>query len=61
MAGAAPVARVKLGDEANGFIAEAVVSSSTDAAEWLRGFGADSQPIIDRVPVIDHVRVLCNN
>jgi hypothetical protein len=28
--------RVKLGDEANGFVAEAVVSSPRDAAEWLR-------------------------
>jgi hypothetical protein len=28
--------RVKLGDEANGFVADAVVSSPSDAAEWLR-------------------------
>ena len=28
--------RVKLGDEANGFDAEAVVDSPSDAAEWLR-------------------------
>ena len=28
--------RVKLGDEANGFVAEAVVTSPQEAAEWLR-------------------------
>jgi hypothetical protein len=28
--------RLKLGDEANGFVAEVVVSSPRDAAEWLR-------------------------
>jgi hypothetical protein len=28
--------RVKLGDEANGFDAEDVVASPSDAAEWLR-------------------------
>jgi hypothetical protein len=29
--------RVKLGDDANGIEAEAVVSSPSEAAEWLRG------------------------
>ena len=28
--------RVKLGDEENGFVAEAMVSSPQEAAEWLR-------------------------
>jgi len=28
--------RVRLGDEENGFLAEAIVSSPQEAAEWLR-------------------------
>jgi hypothetical protein len=36
--------RVKLGDEANGFDAEAIVASPADAAEWLRSMPLDATP-----------------
>jgi hypothetical protein len=35
---------VKLGDEHNGFLAEAVVNSAQEAAEWLRANAARRYP-----------------
>jgi hypothetical protein len=37
--------RVKLRDEANGFLAEAVVSRPRDAAEWLRANAVRRYPV----------------